>query len=415
MRCLRVNSRGDRRFLVEDLQSFMLDGLGRAARAASRRDRLGSPDRVHRQAGHATQPSQHGRGDRNRHLPRAAAAHRLPQRARLPRPRRTRSCRWPGAARSGTYTGEDGEQLRLRVGEGITGWVAEHGVAQYLPDAAARPARLAHAGHRGGPARVDAGGADALRGRHHRRHRPLQARARPLRARTTCATSASTPRSPPRPWSTPTSPSDCEPSEETLDRQLRSQRELLRVTERILTNLDPAALRRRDRRQPRGAHPGGHAGHLPASSRRARTRAPCWPAASGPRRSWPGGCPTAAGWSPRCWPRGEARSVGRAGRRIGPPCLILAPLRGRERVLGILHLKRVGEQRPLRAARVRPRAAVRGTRLDRPAERPDPPSCRAASPDRCLDRAAQPRHVPRRPRRRCRARARLRADDGRPR
>ena len=30
--------------------------------------------------------------------------------------------------------------------------------------------------------------------------------------------------------------------EETLDRQLHSQRELLRVTERILTNLDPAAV-----------------------------------------------------------------------------------------------------------------------------------------------------------------------------
>lgn len=39
----------------------------------------------------------------------------------------------------GAYDDEDSEQLRLRVGEGITGWVAKHGVAQYLPDAAADP------------------------------------------------------------------------------------------------------------------------------------------------------------------------------------------------------------------------------------------------------------------------------------
>ncbi len=38
---------------------------------------------------------------------------------------------------------------------------------------------------------------------------------------------------------------------------------------------------------------------------------------------------------------GEARSVRRAG--ADPAALIVAPLRGRERVLGILHLKRLGE------------------------------------------------------------------------
>ena len=36
----------------------------------------------------------------------------------------------------GEYEDEDGDQLRLKVGEGITGWVARHGVAQNLPDAA---------------------------------------------------------------------------------------------------------------------------------------------------------------------------------------------------------------------------------------------------------------------------------------
>ncbi len=39
----------------------------------------------------------------------------------------------------GEYVDETPDQLRLVVGEGITGWVAEHGVAQYLPDAAADP------------------------------------------------------------------------------------------------------------------------------------------------------------------------------------------------------------------------------------------------------------------------------------
>jgi diguanylate cyclase (GGDEF)-like protein len=36
----------------------------------------------------------------------------------------------------GEYADETGEDLSVRVGQGITGWVAEHGVPQYLPDAA---------------------------------------------------------------------------------------------------------------------------------------------------------------------------------------------------------------------------------------------------------------------------------------
>jgi len=41
---------------------------------------------------------------------------------------------WRGSL--GEYETEDGEQLRLKVGEGITGWVARHGLAQNLGDAA---------------------------------------------------------------------------------------------------------------------------------------------------------------------------------------------------------------------------------------------------------------------------------------
>jgi diguanylate cyclase (GGDEF)-like protein len=36
----------------------------------------------------------------------------------------------------GEYADEVGEELNVRVGQGITGWVAEHGESQYLPDAA---------------------------------------------------------------------------------------------------------------------------------------------------------------------------------------------------------------------------------------------------------------------------------------
>lgn len=39
----------------------------------------------------------------------------------------------------GEYADEVGEQLDVRVGQGITGWVASHGVPQYLPDAAHDP------------------------------------------------------------------------------------------------------------------------------------------------------------------------------------------------------------------------------------------------------------------------------------
>jgi diguanylate cyclase (GGDEF)-like protein len=39
----------------------------------------------------------------------------------------------------GEYADEVGEELSVRVGQGITGWVAQHGTPQYLPDAAHDP------------------------------------------------------------------------------------------------------------------------------------------------------------------------------------------------------------------------------------------------------------------------------------
>src|SRR4029079_3978943 len=41
--------------------------------------------------------------------------------------------------RVGEYVDETTDQLRVGMGEGITGWVAEHRIAQSLPDAAADP------------------------------------------------------------------------------------------------------------------------------------------------------------------------------------------------------------------------------------------------------------------------------------
>jgi diguanylate cyclase (GGDEF)-like protein len=46
----------------------------------------------------------------------------------------------------GEYADEVGEQLDVRVGQGITGWVAEHGRSQYLPDAARDPRAMTMAG-----------------------------------------------------------------------------------------------------------------------------------------------------------------------------------------------------------------------------------------------------------------------------
>ena len=89
----------------------------------------------------------------------------------------------------GEYVDETPEQLRVQFGQGITGWVAEHRIAQNLPDAAARPAREHDPRHRGRPRRVDAPRADDLRGPGPRRPRPLQARPPPVQPRTTCGCS----------------------------------------------------------------------------------------------------------------------------------------------------------------------------------------------------------------------------------
>ena len=63
----------------------------------------------------------------------------------------------------GEYVDETPDQLRVAIGEGITGWVAEKRVAQYLPGCRGGPAREHDPRHRGRPRRIDAARADALR------------------------------------------------------------------------------------------------------------------------------------------------------------------------------------------------------------------------------------------------------------
>ena len=85
-----------------------------------------------------------GRGDRPDRRRGDAPDHRLPQRPGVPRrAARRRSCRSPSRARVGAYEQVDFELLRCRLGEGFTGWVAQHGEPLLINDANARPARRA--------------------------------------------------------------------------------------------------------------------------------------------------------------------------------------------------------------------------------------------------------------------------------
>ena len=90
------------------------------------------------QLGRATVPARRRARDRDRDRDGAASAHRLPQRPRLPAPRRGPD---PVAMQGqvGEYVDETPEQLEVKFGQGITGWVAEHRLAQNLPDAGADP------------------------------------------------------------------------------------------------------------------------------------------------------------------------------------------------------------------------------------------------------------------------------------
>ena len=141
---------------------------------------VGGPAPVDPAARRAAQPPDERQGDRRGDRHRAPPAHRLPQRARLPAVRRGPAARSPCRAASASTSTRRPEQLKVQYGAGITGWVAEHRVAQRLDDAAADARAQTIAGHRGRPRRVDAPRADAVRGRGPRRARALEARPPPV-------------------------------------------------------------------------------------------------------------------------------------------------------------------------------------------------------------------------------------------
>ena len=338
LRCLRVNDRGDRRFLVEDLQAFIQSAqsapevdweaqIDSIAKLGTRLNHLSSVDEI----GVAICLELRQLIDYHN-----VRVYRVEDDEVVP-------VAWRGEV--GTYTAEDSEQLRLRVGEGIAGWVAEHGVAQYLPNAARDPrgshvpgteedlpesmlvAPMIYEGETIGVIVLSRLGLD--------RFAPDDLRYLGIYA--TIAAQAMV---------NADITERLRAQERTLDRHLRSQAELLRVTERILTNLDPAAVMAEIADSLAGLIPVDTLGiyvHEPATHSLEPLLARGVGAAAFMARRLPDSGEVVS----EVLATGEARSVSRGGRnsRSGsePTALILAPLRGRERVLGVLHLKRLGE------------------------------------------------------------------------
>ena len=340
IRCLRVNERGDRRFLVDDLQAFMRQAEAEAPDIGSGTDwdaRIESIARLGTRLNHLSSAADIGtaicHGLRELIDYHNARVYRVEGEDVVP-------VAWRGE--DGTYGDEAAGQLRTRVGEGITGWVAEHGVAQYLPDAMADPRGshvpgteehldesllvapmlyedrvigvivLAKLG-------LDRFSADDLR--YLGIYASIAAQAM-VNADISYRLQAQA---------------------RTLDRHLRSQAELLRVTERILTTLDPAAVIDEIADSLAGLIPIDTLGvyvHEPVS----RTLDPLLARGIGEDVFMSRRLPDSGEVVSEVLRTGEPRSVARGSRRTKgePAALILAPLRGRDRVIGILYLKRLG-------------------------------------------------------------------------
>ncbi len=340
VRCLRVNGRGDRRFLVDDLRTFMSAAENAPSPEVDREAQIESIAKLGTRLNHLSTVTEIG----------AAICLELRQLIDYHNVRVYRvegedvvPVAWRGEV--GTYTGELVEQLRLRVGQGITGWVAQHGIAQYLPDAAHDPrgaqipgteedlpeslllAPMIYEGETIGVIVLAKLGLD--------RFTPDDLRYLGIYATIAAQAMANADIS-----------ERLQAQAQTLDRQLRSQAELLRVTERILTNLDPAAVVAEIAESLVGLIPVDTLGiyvHEPAR----RRLSPLLARGVGASAFLSRRLPDSGAVVSEVLATGEARSVSRGGRGsrsgVPPAALILAPLQGRERVLGILHLKRLGE------------------------------------------------------------------------
>jgi diguanylate cyclase (GGDEF)-like protein len=347
VRCLRVNERGDRRFLVEDLRAFTLEAETAPATTAGSQSGAASSSAVEK-TWEAQIESIAKLGTRLNHLSTvseigSAICLELRQlidyhNVRVYRVygRDVAPVAWRGDI--GAYTEEDSEQLRLRVGEGISGWVAEHGLAAYLPDAM-QDSRTSHVP--GTEEELDESmlvapmlyegdtiGVIALSKLGLDRFEPHDLRLLGIYAAIAAQAMVNADIS-----------ERLRAQEEALGRQLHGQRELLRVTERILSNLDPAAVVAEIAESLAGLIPVDTLGvyvHEPHE----RSLSPLLARGVGAEAFMARRLPDTGGVASEVLATGDARSVRRSG--TDPAALIIAPLHGRERVLGILHLKRLG-------------------------------------------------------------------------
>jgi diguanylate cyclase (GGDEF)-like protein len=350
VRCLRVNARGDRRFLVDDLHAFM--GAAQTPQSVGRttvpRATTGESDGS--VADWEAQIDSIAKlGTRLNHLSSVdeigqAICAELQQlidyhNVRVYRVRGddVEPVAWQG--QTSEYIDEDGNQLRVRLGEGITGWVASHGIAQYLPDAARDPRAVQMPGTEPDLAESmlvapmiyedRAIGVIVLSKLGLDRFTPDDLRYLGIYASIAAQAMINADIS-----------ARLRAQGEALDQQLHGQRELLRVTEAILTNLDPAAVM---------AEVAESLGRIIAVDTlgvyvhqvHQHQLSPLLARGEGAEAFLSRRLPDTGGVVSEVLAKGEARSVRRTG--ADPAALILAPLRGRDRVLGILYIKRRGE------------------------------------------------------------------------
>jgi diguanylate cyclase (GGDEF)-like protein/excisionase family DNA binding protein len=331
VRCLRVNSRGDRRFRPEDLDAFL--SVAVATGGADPEAQIDSIAKLGARLNHLGTVGEIG----------SAICSELRQLIDYHNVRVYRvhadevvPVAWHGAVSE--YTDEDGHQLRVRLGEGITGWVAQHGLPQYLPDAARDPRGVHMPGTEAdleesmllapmlfedaviGVIVLSKLGLDRF-GPHDLRYLGIYAS---IAAQAMVNADIS---------------ERLRAQEETLDQQLHGQRELLRVSEAILASLDPAQVIAQVADSLGGLIPVDTLGvyvHEPGR----HTLEPMLARGVGAGDFMSRRLPDTGRVVSEVLATADARSVTRGGK--DPAAIIIAPLRGRERTLGILHLKRLG-------------------------------------------------------------------------
>jgi diguanylate cyclase (GGDEF)-like protein len=252
----------------------------------------------------------------------------------------------------GEYVGESGDELRVTLGEGITGWVAEHGETVYLPDASNDPrsqtipgtesdldesmllAPMRYEDRTIGVIVLSKLGLDQFSGDERRI----------LEIFATIAAQA---------MANADATERLHAQSRALAQQVTSQRELLRVTESILSTLDPRDVMEEIADRLGGLVPADNLG-IDVYDAEAHVLRPIFArgvhAAEYLSRTLPGDVGV-GGWVVA---HGEAQLVddtladarvahfGEVGRT--PGALIVAPLRARDRITGVLTLERLGPE-----------------------------------------------------------------------